>query len=185
MEQQERPAQQPAEKSVLRVAEKTTVAEGVVTLTLVAPDGSRLPDWAPGAHVDLTLAGGQTRQYSLCGDRWDPASYRVGVLLEPAGRGGSAYVHQQLEPGHLVGLGGPRNNLPLVPAPSYLFVAGGIGITPLLPMVRQAALLGTDWRLLYGGRQRSSMGFPDEVAPLDDPRDPVLGRPPARAGRLD
>jgi ferredoxin-NADP reductase len=168
MQLQDRVAQRPAEKSVLRVEEKTTVADGVVTLTLASPDGGRLPHWAPGAHVDLTLDNGQTRQYSLCGDRWDAHRYRVGVLLEPAGRGGSAYVHRQLEPGHLVGLGGPRNNFPLVPSASYLFVAGGIGVTPLLPMVRQAELLGADWRLLYGGRQRSSMAFLDELAGYGD-----------------
>jgi len=181
-EQRDSTAQLPAEKSVLRVEEKTAVADGVVTLTLAAPDGGRLPDWAPGAHVDLTLDNGQTRQYSLCGDRWDAHTYRVGVLLEPASRGGSAYVHRQLEPGHLVGLGGPRNNFPLVPSNSYLFVAGGIGITPLLPMVRQAELLGADWRLLYGGRQRSSMAFLDELAGYGDR---VEVRPQDEFGLLD
>ncbi|MCZ2826542.1 PDR/VanB family oxidoreductase [Modestobacter sp. VKM Ac-2982] len=162
--QQRRAGGTGVDRAVVRVEEKTPVADGVVTLTLAAPDGGRLPDWTPGAHVDLTLDNGLTRQYSLCGDRWDARSYRVGVLLEPAGRGGSAYVHEQLEPGHVVGLGGPRNNFPLVPADSYLFVAGGIGITPILPMVVQAELLGADWRLLYGGRQRSSMAFLDELA---------------------
>jgi ferredoxin-NADP reductase len=153
-----------ADRSVVQVLDKVRVADGVVTLTLAAPDGGRLPDWTPGAHVDLTLEGGLTRQYSLCGDRWDAHTYRVGVLLEPAGRGGSRHVHEQLEPGHLVGLGGPRNHFPLVPAESYLFVAGGIGITPVLPMIAQAELLGADWRLLYGGRTRASMAFLDELA---------------------
>jgi ferredoxin-NADP reductase len=180
--QRERTGQEPLEKSVLRVAEKTTVADGVVTVTLVAPDGGRLPDWTPGAHVDLTLDNGLTRQYSLCGDRWDASAYRVGVLLEPASRGGSSYVHDALQPGHLVGLGGPRNNFPLVPSASYLFVAGGIGITPLLPMIVQAELLGADWRLLYGGRQRSSMAFLDE---LEGHGDRVLVRPQDEFGLLD
>ena len=152
----------------LAVTDKRLVADGVATLTLAAPDGRRLPDWTPGSHVDLVLPDGLTRQYSLCGDRWDARSYRVGVLLEQAGRGGSAFVHEQLQPGDLVGVGGPRNNFPLVPAQRYLFVAGGIGITPLLPMVRQAALLGADWRLLYLGRRRDSMAFLDELAPYGD-----------------
>ena len=152
------------DRSVVQVLSRARVADGVVTLTLAAPDGGRLPDWTPGAHVDLTLGDGLTRQYSLCGDRWDAGTYRVGVLLEPAGRGGSRHVHEQLEPGHLLGLGGPRNSFPLVPAGSYLFVAGGIGITPILPMVAQAELLGADWRLLYGGRTRASMAFLDELA---------------------
>jgi ferredoxin-NADP reductase len=147
----------------LRVVEKAAASEGVVTLTLARPDGGRLPDWAPGAHVDLILPNGDTRQYSLCGDRWDAHTYRVGVLREPAGRGGSAYVHDELRPGDLVGVGGPRNNFPLVPGERYLFVAGGIGITPLLPMIRQADLLGADWTLVYGGRTRASMAFLAEL----------------------
>src|SRR3954447_1214559 len=152
----------------LAVTGKQVVADGVATLTLAAPDGGRLPDWTPGAHIDVVLGNGLTRQYSLCGDRWDARTYRIGVLLEQAGRGGSSYVHEQLQPGHLVGVGGPRNNFPLVPAERYLFVAGGIGITPLLPMVHQADLLGADWRLLYLGRSRRSMAFLDELAPYGD-----------------
>ena len=152
----------------LEVVAKTIVADDVATVTLAHPDGARLRDWAPGAHVDLVLGNGSTRQYSLCGDRWDPSTYTVGVLREPAGRGGSAWVHDVLQPGDRVGVGGPRNNFPLVPAERYLFVAGGIGITPLLPMVHQAELLGADWWLLYGGRRRASMAFLDRLAGYGD-----------------
>ncbi|MFB4270782.1 PDR/VanB family oxidoreductase [Nonomuraea sp. GTA35] len=148
----------------LRVAAKAPVADGVVALTLAHPGGRRLPDWTPGAHLDLILPGGLTRQYSLCGDRWDPHTYRIGVLREPDGRGGSAYVHDTLAEGDTVAIGGPRNNFPLAPSERYLFIAGGIGITPLLPMIYQAELLGADWRLLYGGRTRASMAFLDELA---------------------
>jgi ferredoxin-NADP reductase len=158
----------PEATAVLTVAEKSQVAADVVALTLRHPAGRRLPDWAPGAHLDVVLPGGLTRQYSLCGDRWDPYSYRIGVLREPAGRGGSAFVHDTLAAGDTVAIGGPRNNFPLAPSPRYLFVAGGIGITPLLPMVRQAALLGLDWRLLYGGRTRASMAFTGELAEYGD-----------------
>ena len=148
----------------LRVVDKVPVADGVVTLTLAAPHGGRLPDWTPGAHVDLVLPNGFVRQYSLCGDRWDSRTYRIGVLREPDGRGGSAFVHDELAVGDPVEIGGPHNNFPLVPSRRYLFVAGGIGITPLLPMLHQAELLGTDWHLLYGGRTRRSMAFLDELA---------------------
>ncbi|WP_138732203.1 PDR/VanB family oxidoreductase [Modestobacter excelsi] len=182
VEQTSRTRRSGVDRSTVRVVDKTPVADGVVTLTLAAPDGGRLPDWAPGAHVDLTLEGGLTRQYSLCGDRWDAHTYRVGVLLEPTSRGGSRHVHEQLAPGHVVGLGGPRNAFPLVPAESYRFVAGGIGITPLLPMIAQAEMLGADWRLLYGGRQRSSMAFLDELAVHGDR---VLVRPQDEYGLLD
>ncbi|NLU73921.1 oxidoreductase [Streptomyces sp. HNM0575] len=150
-------------RNTLRVERKSKAADGVVGLTLVHPGGRRLPDWAPGAHIDLILPSGVTRQYSLCGDRWDAYSYRIAVLREPGGRGGSAYVHDELEQGDLVDVGGPRNNFPLVPSEEYLFIAGGIGVTPLLPMIRQAELLGVDWTLLYGGRTRDSMAFTDEL----------------------
>jgi len=153
---------------VLRVQEKTPQAVGVVSVTLVDPDGRRLPDWTPGSHIDLVLSNGLTRQYSLCGDRWDAYSYRIGVLREPASRGGSAFVHEELQPGELVGVSVPRNNFPLVPSQRYLFVAGGIGITPILPMIQQADLVGADWKLLYGGRERTSMAFLDELAGYGD-----------------
>ncbi|WP_345562339.1 PDR/VanB family oxidoreductase [Streptomyces plumbiresistens] len=153
----------PRSTATLTVSAKEEVAEGVVSLALAHPDGTRLPDWTPGSHIDLVLPDGTTRQYSLCGDRWDAHTYRIAVLREPAGRGGSAYLHDRVRPGDRVGVGGPRNHFPLVPSEKYLFVAGGIGITPLLPMVRQAELLGVDWQLLYGGRTRSSMAFSEKL----------------------
>jgi ferredoxin-NADP reductase len=166
----------------LQVTAKTPVADEVTALDLRHPQGRRLPSWAPGAHIDLLLGNGMTRQYSLCGDRFDPYSYRVGVLREPAGRGGSVHVHDELRVGDSVGLGGPRNNFPLVPSPRYLFIGGGIGITPLLPMIAQAQALGAEWRLLYGGRTRSSMAFLDELGEYGDR---VLVRPQDEYGLLD
>jgi ferredoxin-NADP reductase len=170
------------DQATLRVTAKEVQADGVLTLELAAPSGGRLRDWTPGSHIDLVLPNGLTRQYSLCGDRFDPFRYRVGVLREPAGRGGSAFVHDELAVGDLVGVGGPRNNFPLVPSEQYLFVAGGIGITPLLPMIDQARRLGADWRLLYGGRRRASMAFRDELGPHGDR---VLLRPEDEFGLLD
>src|SRR5829696_5054505 len=168
------PTSLPADVAALRVTAKEIRADGVLTLELTAPSGGRLRDWTPGSHIDLVLPNGLTRQYSLCGDRWDPSTYRVGVLLEPESRGGSTYVHDDLQVGDLVGVGGPRNNFALVPSEQYRFVAGGIGITPILPMLRQAEMIGADWRLLYGGRQRSSMAFLGELAGYGDR---VLVRP--------
>ena len=146
------------------VEQRRTVADGVVELTLARPGGGRLPDWAPGAHVDLVLPDGTVRQYSLCGDRWDPLRYRVAVQHEPDGRGGSRILHEGVRVGDVLGLGGPRNTFRLAPAAEYLFVAGGIGITPLLPMLHQAELLGLPWRLLYLGRSRARMAYLDELA---------------------
>lgn len=169
-------------ESTLRLVAKQAVSDGVVALTFEHPDGRRLPDWAPGAHIDLMLASGDTRQYSLCGDRWDAHRYRVGVLREELGRGGSAYIHDTLNVDDVVGVGGPRNNFPLVPAPRYLFVAGGIGITPLLPMIAQAEMMGVDWTLLYGGRSRASMAFLDELAVYGER---VVVAPQDEVGLLD
>jgi len=142
---------------------KETIAGDVVRLTLRHPDGQSLPAWQPGAHIDLALAGGLVRQYSLCGDPRDTSILQVAVLREQAGRGGSRYVHDVLAEGQPVRVRGPRNHFPLVDAKRYLFIAGGIGITPILPMLAEVAAWGRDWRLVYGGRTRSSMAFRDEL----------------------
>lgn len=148
----------------LVVADKELTADGVVALTLRHPLGEQLPSWEPGAHVDVLLGSGIERQYSLCGDPADRSGWRIGVLREPAGRGGSAYVHDELGTGDKVRVRGPRNNFRLEEAPRYLFVAGGIGITPLLPMLAAAEAAGAEWTLLYGGRTRRSMAFTGELA---------------------
>ena len=137
-------------------------AEGVVSLELQAPDRAALPAWGPGAHVDLLLPSGTLRQYSLCGDPDDRRRLRLAVLLEPQGRGGSREVHQ-LRCGQRLQVRGPRNAFVLAPAPAYQFVAGGIGITPILAMARAAQRAGVPWRLVYGGRSRASMAFVDEL----------------------
>lgn len=157
-----------ATQANLVITAKTKAADGVVALTLAHPDGRRLPDWTPGSHIDVVLPSGANRQYSLCGDRWDAYSYRIAVRHEAQGRGGSAYIHEQLSVGTAVGLGGPRNNFPLVPSEKYLFIAGGIGITPMLSMIHQADLVGADWKLLYLGRSRNTMAFVDELAVYAD-----------------
>lgn len=146
----------------LLVADREEVADDVVRLTLRAPGGGALPPWAPGAHVDLVLPG-FVRQYSLCGDPGDPSAYVVAVLREPDGRGGSAYVHS-LRVGDHLEVAGPRNHFPLVEAEKYLFIAGGIGITPILPMLAEVARSGRAWHLAYGGRTRSSMAFTSELS---------------------
>lgn len=158
----------PVARNTVRVAAKKTLADGVCELTLADPFDRRLPDWTPGAHVDLMLPGDQVRQYSLCGDRRDAHRYRVAVLREPDGRGGSAYIHDELVEGDLLGIGGPRNNFRLRPARHILFIAGGIGITPILAMVRAAEAIGTSWELLYGGRSRDTMAFLDELEKYGD-----------------
>ena len=162
----------------LTLARRETLADGVVRLTLTRADGLPLPAWTPGAHIDLLLGPGLERQYSLCGDPGDTSALQVAVLREAAGRGGSQHVHDKLTEGATVRARGPRNHFVLVDAERYLFIAGGIGITPILPMIAEAERRGADWRLVYGGRTRSSMAFADaliasrpervEVCPQDE-----------------
>ncbi|MFI9168756.1 PDR/VanB family oxidoreductase [Streptomyces lincolnensis] len=148
----------------LVVDRREPAADGVLALTLRHPLGEELPEWEPGAHIDVVLGPGLERQYSLCGDPADRTAWRIAVLREPAGRGGSAHVHQELGQGDKVGVRGPRNHFALEPAPRYRFVAGGIGITPILPMLARAESRGADWSLLYGGRSRDSMAFTEELS---------------------
>lgn len=147
------------------VAEKVAVADDVVSLRLREVGGHPLPEWEPGAHIDLVMPSGLVRQYSLCGDPDDLGSWRIAVLREPAdrSRGGSQYVHLSIDQGTNLRIRGPRNHFRLASATEYVFVAGGIGITPILPMVHQAATAGADWRLIYGGRTIDSMAFLDEL----------------------
>ncbi|MDP9847897.1 PDR/VanB family oxidoreductase [Streptosporangium lutulentum] len=165
------------------VAGKDLIADGVVSLTLRAAGGEPLPRWQPGAHIDLLLGDtGLVRQYSLCGDPADTTVWRVAVLREPDGRGGSAWVHDRLDVGTEMSARGPRNHFPFTGGQRCLFIAGGIGITPLLPMVEAADRAGTEWRLIYGGRSRASMAFLGELARYGDR---VTVRPQDETGLLD
>lgn len=167
----------------VRVAAKRPLAEGIVGLTLVAADGEALPPWTPGAHVDLLLGEDIVRQYSLCGELSDSQSLSVAVLREREGRGGSAFVHDRLAVGDLLTLRGPRNHFPLLDARRYLFIAGGIGITPLAPMIAQLDAAAADWQLVYGGRSRASMAFREEL--VDRYGDRVSILPQDEVGLLD
>jgi ferredoxin-NADP reductase len=153
----------------LVVDRKDDIAEGVAALTLTDPSGKDLPDWSPGAHIDVVLDGDAlTRQYSLCGSPGNRRSYRIAVLRDPHSSGGSQRIHNELQAGMTVRVRGPRNHFLLIDAPRYLFIAGGIGITPILPMIAAVDAAGADWRLLYGGRNKDSMAFLDELAPYSD-----------------
>ncbi|MFD9390947.1 PDR/VanB family oxidoreductase [Streptomyces sp. NPDC060000] len=166
----------------LIVSSREFAADGVLALTLRHPLGEPLPAWEPGAHVDLVLGPELERQYSLCGDPGDRSAWRIAVLREPSGRGGSAHVHEQLRAGDKVRVRGPRNHFALRPAPRYRFVAGGIGITPILPMLAAAEAAGAEWSLLYGGRSRDSMAFTGELARYGDR---VTVAPQDETGLLD
>lgn len=143
----------------LKIGRRVTSAEGVIVLDLIDPSGQDLPRWDPGAHVDLALPNGLSRQYSLCGDPSERKSWKIAVLREAESRGGSSYVHQKLCIGAEVHVQGLRNHFLLERCPNYIFVAGGIGITPILPMIAAARAAGAEWVLHYGGRRKRSMAF--------------------------
>ena len=166
----------------LVVGSREFAADGVLALTLRHPLGEDLPAWEPGAHVDVVLGPELERQYSLCGDPADRSVWRIAVLREPQGRGGSAHVHEQLGQGDKVKVRGPRNHFRLESAPRYRFVAGGIGITPILPMLAAAEAAGAEWSLLYGGRTRDSLAFTEELAKYGDR---VTVAPQDETGLLD
>lgn len=178
----------------LVVAARTELAHGVVALDLVAHNGRDLPAWEPGSHVDLIFSDARTpaaerveRQYSLCGDAADRSTWRVAVLREDEGRGGSVRVHDEVQVGQRLRVRGPRNHFSceIVPGKTHRFVAGGIGITPILGMVRAAAHAGVDWTLDYAGRSLSTMAFVDELRSLDAGQGRVRLYPADTGARLD
>jgi ferredoxin-NADP reductase len=159
---------EPDRARTLRVARAWPAADDVMCYVLADRRGGELPSWTPGAHVDVHLPSAMTRQYSLSGDPADRRNWRIAVLLEEDSRGGSRYLHHQVTAGSELLAGPPRNNFPLVDASRYVFIAGGIGITALLPMIAAADATGADWRLHYGARSRERMAFTDEVARYGD-----------------
>lgn len=166
----------------LLVREVRREADRVASFTLVPPDGRPLPPWEPGAHVDVLVGDGLVRQYSLCSTPGDPG-WRIAVLHEESGRGGSAWLHERIRVGDTLLVGVPRNNFALDPAGVRLvFVAGGIGITPLLPMVAAAEAAGRDWTLLYLGTSADRMAFTDD---LQDYGPKVVLHRDADAGVID
>ena len=149
----------------LEVAKRVEHAGDIVGLDLVAPDGAALPPFTAGAHVDLHLAPGLVRQYSLLGSPAEAGRYRLGVLLDPASRGGSAAVHRNLRPGASVRVGLPRNHFPLIPrAGRSVLVGGGIGVTPMLAMAHELTRDGKAFELHYCTRSRSRTAFLTDLA---------------------
>jgi ferredoxin-NADP reductase len=147
----------------LRLVDKTLISDDVATLNFASADGSELPRWEPGAHLELRLHSGLRRQYSLCGELRSRDTYTVCVLRQHGGRGGSVEIHDRLDAGDEIDSSAPRNHFPLVPAADYVLLAGGIGITPIKAMIAQLHERGVSWRLIYGGRSLSSMAFAQEL----------------------
>lgn len=149
----------------VRVAARQDEALDICSLDLVTIDGSTLPVFSAGAHIDLHLPGGLVRQYSLCNAPGETQRYRIAVLRDAASRGGSATVHDQLQVGTVLDIGAPRNLFELHPsAPHHLLLAGGIGITPLLAMAEQLAAQGAAFTLHHATRSRERTAFVAQLA---------------------
>lgn len=127
----------------LAVTERRELGDGVARFVFRHPKKPTLPRWSPGAHVDVRLPDGKVRQYSLIGDPDDLSHYAIAVKREDAGRGGSSHIHANLHEGDEVHVSAPRNNFPLHDGPA-VFIAGGIGVTPILSMAREAARRGDE-----------------------------------------
>lgn len=138
----------------------------IVEFTIATTDGEALPVWEPGAHIELNLPSGLIRQYSLCGDPADEF-YTIAVLREQESRGGSIEIHDTLKVGDKISIRGPKNHFKLVPGATTVFVAGGIGITPLLPMMRKLSQDGKPWALHYGGKSLAALAYLDALQLMD------------------
>jgi cytochrome P450/ferredoxin-NADP reductase len=148
----------------VRVASRTLETDDIVSLHLVGVDGDTLPVFEAGSHVDVEMASGMVRQYSLCGDPAGATGYRIGVLREAASRGGSLAVHERLHPETVLRIGRPRNFFPLdETALASVLIAGGIGITPLLAMSYRLHALGAPFKLHYTVRSQARAAFSGEL----------------------
>jgi tetrachlorobenzoquinone reductase len=148
----------------LHVNRITPEAENINSYELVPSDGAELPAFTAGAHIDLHLSNGLIRSYSLVNDQRERHRYAIAVNKDPASRGGSAFIHDQIRAGDTVTASGPRNNFALVEhADHSILIAGGIGITPLLSMARRLETLGRPWQLFYAARTRRAAAFLDEL----------------------
>ncbi|MCD7098784.1 PDR/VanB family oxidoreductase [Stenotrophomonas sp. MMGLT7] len=148
----------------LQVVRRELHTPQIVVLELAAADGRALPPFEAGAHVELHLGGGLVRPYSLCGDPADRSRYRLGVLLDPATRGGSRAVHRDLLPGAGVAVGTPRNLFPLAADARYsVLVGGGIGITPMIAMAHALQAAGRGFELHYCTRSPAQAAFLAEL----------------------
>lgn len=154
----------------VRVARKAVQAQDIVTLELVAADGSALPAFGAGAHVDVQLPGAKpgevmTRQYSLCNDPQETHRYLIGVLRDPASRGGSQAVHELVKEGDVLQISTPKNHFPLAhDAKKSLLLGGGIGITPILCMAERLANTGAAFELHYATRSPERTAFRERIA---------------------
>jgi ferredoxin-NADP reductase len=154
----------PGESIEVRIADIREAARDTKVYEFRRADGKPLPAATPGAHVDIKLPNGLVRQYSLLTSEANPESYTIAVKRDPAGRGGSGYIHTELRVGQTLKIKPPRNNFPLADAEHVVLIAGGIGITPIYCMVQQLVTQERSWKLYYSSRSRADMAFLDALS---------------------
>lgn len=154
--------QQPAGSIQMIVTSVLGEADGILGIRLAAVSGEHLPVWQPGAHITLHLPNGLERQYSLCGENADREHFDIAVLRTRDSQGGSEWIHDFLRTGMVLPVSGPKNHFELEPAADYLFIAGGIGITPIMGMI-ESLPPRRQWHLLYFGRSLESMAFAGQL----------------------
>lgn len=164
-------AQAHALRHAVRVQAIVPIAQGVRQLTLAHPEGRALPGFAPGAHIDVHLPQGMVRAYSLISDAADAAAgrYELAIGLDANSRGGSRWVHTELRADTLLEVSAPRNHFPLADSEDpVLFIAGGIGVTPIRAMARELQQRDRPWQLVYAARSRTTAAFVDEFEACGD-----------------
>lgn len=148
----------------VRVARKTSEADGICSYELVRLDGAPLPPFEAGAHIDVHLGDKLVRQYSLCNPPGETHRYLIGVLRDAASRGGSQAMHDHIETGSVLSISAPKNHFPLVEAQRSLLFAGGIGITPILAMAETLAARGAGFEMHYSARSPERAAFKERLA---------------------
>lgn len=151
----------------VRIKRMTYEAERINSYELVPPGGGELDPFTAGSHIDLHLPDKMIRSYSLLNDQRERHRYVIAVNKDAASRGGASFLHDHVRVGDILTVSAPKNNFPLrEDAETSVLVAGGIGITPLLSMIRRLEFLGRRWDLFYAARTRAAAAFLDEIGSL-------------------
>jgi len=152
----------------VKITKAAQTAKGIMLYEFTPVDGSLLPEWSAGAHLDIVVAPEFLRQYSMSGDPADRSKYQIAVLREDTGRGGSKLMHRIFEEGRRVFISPPINHFALdATATKTVLMGGGIGVTPLVAMAHELHAQGRDFVLHYSGRSRATMALLDDIAGFD------------------
>jgi vanillate O-demethylase ferredoxin subunit len=147
----------------VKVVDKVQEAQDIASFELARVDGASLPPFSAGSHIDVQVNGDIVRQYSLCNHPGETHRYLIAVLRDPASRGGSVAMHDQIKVGDVITISEPKNHFPLTQAKRSLLFAGGIGVTPILCMAERLAQIGADFEMHYAARSQDRMAFYERI----------------------